>query len=117
MMVMVVDWFFFFSSRRRHTRYWRDWSSDVCSSDLGHAGGPHGERQSAGAAHVPRGARGVRSEERRVGKECRCRRPPYHQKKKIIFWMLALIVDLIPSTAVCIRAYCSRRSVAKCILV
>src|SRR3712207_2136559 len=25
--------FFFFSSRRRHTRYWRDWSSDVCSSD------------------------------------------------------------------------------------
>src|SRR5438445_1590998 len=27
-------WFFFFSSRRRHTRYWRDWSSDVCSSDL-----------------------------------------------------------------------------------
>src|SRR3712207_3866867 len=31
---------FFFSSRRRHTRYWRDWSSDVCSSDLGlHRGG------------------------------------------------------------------------------
>src|SRR5882757_8724178 len=27
---------FFFSSRRRHTRYWRDWSSDVCSSDLPH---------------------------------------------------------------------------------
>src|SRR3712207_7036274 len=26
---------FFFSSRRRHTRYWRAWSSDVCSSDLG----------------------------------------------------------------------------------
>src|SRR3712207_9197516 len=25
---------YFFSSRRRHTRYWRDWSSDVCSSDL-----------------------------------------------------------------------------------
>src|SRR5207245_6011693 len=29
--------FFFFSSRRRHTRCYRDWSSDVCSSDL--AGG------------------------------------------------------------------------------
>src|SRR3712207_4803500 len=29
-----VSIFFFFSSRRRHTRYWRDWSSDVCSSDL-----------------------------------------------------------------------------------
>src|SRR3712207_1603035 len=25
---------YIFSSRRRHTRYWRDWSSDVCSSDL-----------------------------------------------------------------------------------
>src|SRR3712207_8954046 len=27
--------YIFFSSRRRHTIYWRDWSSDVCSSDLG----------------------------------------------------------------------------------
>src|SRR3712207_4389505 len=32
--VAVDLFFFFFSSRRRHTRYWRDWSSDVCSSDL-----------------------------------------------------------------------------------
>src|SRR5256884_7039470 len=30
-----VHYFFFFSSRRRHTRCSRDWSSDVCSSDLG----------------------------------------------------------------------------------
>src|SRR3712207_7957076 len=30
----MFDVIFFFSSRRRHTRYWRDWSSDVCSSDL-----------------------------------------------------------------------------------
>src|SRR5690606_12912338 len=29
---------FFFSSRRRHTRFSRDWSSDVCSSDLGRIG-------------------------------------------------------------------------------
>src|SRR6266542_4784725 len=29
---------FFFSSRRRHTRCYRDWSSDVCSSDLGQRG-------------------------------------------------------------------------------
>src|SRR5690625_6702957 len=29
---------FFFSSRRRHTRWPRDWSSDVCSSDLNHLG-------------------------------------------------------------------------------
>src|SRR5437762_4673798 len=31
---MSVVLFFFFSSRRRHTRYIGDWSSDVCSSDL-----------------------------------------------------------------------------------
>src|SRR5256885_3282921 len=29
-----LPWFFFFSSRRRHTRLQGDWSSDVCSSDL-----------------------------------------------------------------------------------
>src|SRR6266436_6255710 len=34
----VRDSFFFFSSRRRHTRCSRDWSSDVCSSDLWMAG-------------------------------------------------------------------------------
>src|SRR2546422_2428693 len=36
LLVKVVDatYFFFFSSRRRHTRCSRDWSSDVCSSDL-----------------------------------------------------------------------------------
>src|SRR5690349_23095447 len=32
---IVYFLFFFFSSRRRHTRSLRDWSSDVCSSDLG----------------------------------------------------------------------------------
>src|SRR5207302_4981454 len=31
---VIVCCFFFFSSRRRHTRFSRDWSSDVCSSDL-----------------------------------------------------------------------------------
>src|SRR6266542_5547140 len=31
---MEEYYFFFFSSRRRHTRCYRDWSSDVCSSDL-----------------------------------------------------------------------------------
>src|SRR5438445_9414654 len=44
----VLFSFFFFSSRRRHTRYWRDWSSDVCSSDLdGH------QRQSVIVAASP----------------------------------------------------------------
>src|SRR6266699_3971946 len=33
-MVVVVNFVFFLSSRRRHTRCGRDWSSDVCSSDL-----------------------------------------------------------------------------------
>src|SRR3712207_7908574 len=39
-MPLSVRGFFFFSSRRRHTRYWRDWSSDVCSSDLSAGGDP-----------------------------------------------------------------------------
>src|SRR5687768_15013448 len=34
-MIFAFCFFFFFSSRRRHTRCSRDWSSDVCSSDLG----------------------------------------------------------------------------------
>src|SRR5436309_4567821 len=33
--MFLFFFFFFFSSRRRHTRFSRDWSSDVCSSDLG----------------------------------------------------------------------------------
>src|SRR2546422_3294142 len=33
-LIFVLYFFFFFSSRRRHTRCSRDWSSDVCSSDL-----------------------------------------------------------------------------------
>src|SRR6266498_289934 len=33
-MYLCLFFFFFFSSRRRHTRCGRDWSSDVCSSDL-----------------------------------------------------------------------------------
>src|SRR5207302_6032811 len=38
--MLPLTFFFFFSSRRRHTRSSRDWSSDVCSSDLGlEAGG------------------------------------------------------------------------------
>src|ERR1041385_8305509 len=35
-MTIDIDFVFFFSSRRRHTRCSRDWSSDVCSSDLDH---------------------------------------------------------------------------------
>src|SRR3989449_2608923 len=36
---------FFFSSRRRHTRCSRDWSSDVCSSDLAPGGARPGARR------------------------------------------------------------------------
>src|SRR5439155_15044859 len=82
---MIFCFFFFFSSRRRHTRWPRDWSSDVCSSDLESARHPlRRRRQGArGAGAARRGAAGSqategqrdggRSEERRVGKECRCR--------------------------------------------
>src|SRR5690625_6598074 len=41
---------FFFSSRRRHTRWPRDWSSDVCSSDLGRRGDRGDRRTGQGAA-------------------------------------------------------------------
>src|SRR3712207_7927009 len=42
---------FFFSSRNRHTRYWRDWISDVCSSDLSDGHTPQ-ERAAARAKRV-----------------------------------------------------------------
>src|SRR2546422_5527488 len=84
--------FFFFSSRRRHTRCSRDWSSDVCSSDLVLRGtkriskrGRPLLRQAAymfAVRSITRGglfrAEYERSEERRVGKECRSRWSPYH---------------------------------------
>src|SRR5271157_6377199 len=61
----MIFFFFFFSSRRRHTRCGRDWSSDVCSSDLG-AGAPRHSHWRRPRDHQ-RERRG-RSEERRVGK-------------------------------------------------
>src|SRR5256886_5101021 len=92
---------FFFSSRRRHTRFDCDWSSDVCSSDLSATAtlalcgrqalkGLDGTRFEKGAmggspfagtlrqASVQQDLAGRRSEERRVGKECRSRWSPYH---------------------------------------
>src|SRR6266511_3148432 len=42
-----MGFFFFFSSRRRHTRCSRDWSSDVCSSDLGFGLQPESWRAAA----------------------------------------------------------------------
>src|SRR5690606_39490300 len=106
----------FFSSRRRHTRFSRDWSSDVCSSDLSSVGaemklapgieldvqtyfnwmdpvlfdlevnGNPDDLLSEGPGSFP-GLPGEtpdrpRSEERRVGKECRSRRSalPYVAK-------------------------------------
>src|SRR5437879_13347404 len=89
---------FFFSSRRRHTRYIGDWSSDVCSSDLKAfdldrrnllasnafrqlSGGKKNQvRHSSGRLRHRR--QSVRSEERRVGKECRARWSAYHEWKK-----------------------------------
>src|SRR5256885_11765339 len=99
----ITSVFFFFSSRRRHTRLQGDWSSDVCSSDLAagrnmnrlsprrtqmHLDAPLGEiperlvpeaAQIKIRAQLPVDARQqIRSEERRVGKECRSRWSPYH---------------------------------------
>src|SRR5690606_41047707 len=80
--------FFIFSSRRRHTRFSRDWSSDVCSSDLlidrveaeletQLAALPRADiaRQALAQSRLLRvdalEQAFERSEERRVGKECR----------------------------------------------
>src|SRR5690349_15000004 len=72
-----ADLAFFFSSRRRHTSSLRDWSSDVCSSDLA-AGGvfngtTSGASTLAGSCATSNNSP-ERSEERRVGKERRYRR-------------------------------------------
>src|SRR5256885_6710850 len=96
---------FFFSSRRRHTRLQGDWSSDVCSSDLttdaqivhpvalgpltpadastliAGVGGAERDRlyeESGGNPFYLLQLALMRSEERRVGKECRSRWSPYH---------------------------------------
>src|SRR5690554_7149348 len=102
--VCYYSYFFFFSSRRRHTRCGRDWSSDVCSSDLpglltdrpesqnrsltwiqNRSTGinpkhPDVSDRNSAVRHIrrTRTARASRSEERRVGKECRSRWAPYH---------------------------------------
>src|SRR5688572_32548488 len=101
---IYCDLFFFFSSRRRHTRFDCDWSSDVCSSDLHDLGvvaefcervivmytGRIVEEAPVRSLFANPGhpyTRGLlkslpsvaksRSEERRVGKECRSRWSPY----------------------------------------
>src|SRR5437762_14362166 len=105
---------FFFSSRRRHTRYIGDWSSDVCSSDLVRAGETRAGEDIlnvAQAADAPvqkilalaiaieparhghglarrevhrQTARSPRSEERRVGKECRARWASEHSNEESV---------------------------------
>src|SRR5690348_17409344 len=101
---LFVVFFFFFSSRRRHTRWTGDWSSDVCSSDLltiatQFTSGKPMDGSAAGYSrrsipdrlssrrcdlaqflHFPRSTLSLktRSEERRVGKECRSRWSRYH---------------------------------------
>ena len=90
--------FFFFKQKTAYEIVSRDWSSDVCSSDLytksGAAATRNGQYKKRGAPatrngqYKKRGAaatrngqykkRGRRSEERRVGKECRSRWSPYH---------------------------------------
>src|SRR3989337_3999907 len=62
---MCGDSFFCFASRRRHTRCYRDWSSDVCSSDLREIDPSLALRASETNHGI---SRRYRSEERRVGK-------------------------------------------------
>src|SRR5205814_3883710 len=70
---------FFFSSRRRHTRCLSDWSSDVCSSDLTAQNGIQQPwTQLRRSTRCLDHGREFRSEERRVGKECRSRWSPNH---------------------------------------
>src|SRR5437867_11515172 len=76
-----LHFIFFFSSRRRHTRSYGDWSSDVCSSDLRRERETGDRRGRWCGARSESGAPRGRSEERRVGKECRSRWWPYHEKK------------------------------------
>src|SRR5690625_8048399 len=94
---------FFFSSRRRHTRWPRDWSSDVCSSDLKpiaplrrtaqpkqKALRPAKRQPPAIASKTPSNKRlqnsplphRPRSEERRVGKESRSRWWTHQRKER-----------------------------------
>src|SRR5690625_7203991 len=75
---------FFFSSRRRHTIWPRDWSSDVCSSDLAMRMGLFFRDEKDINIFTMCGDDLFidRSEERRVGKECRSRWAPYHSKNK-----------------------------------
>src|SRR2546430_6130482 len=99
--VFFILFFFFFSSRRRHTRFDCDWSSDVCSSDLlATLFFSQGVPMLSGGDEIGRtqcgnnngycqdndltwydwdlDERQKRSEERRVGEECRSRWSPYH---------------------------------------
>src|SRR5690606_39683206 len=105
---------FFFSSRRRHTSFSRDWSSDVCSSDLagrveepiGRGGGV--DVQDGGyaadvevlgglAVVVDDGGGGPeldRSEERRVGKESRFGETAYDICDRVSCDSVARIQDM-----------------------
>src|SRR5438309_3013884 len=93
--IFFFFFFFFFSSRRRHTRWNCDWSSDVCSSDLvlmryraistGYRSRqrlsspcPCSEKLGTGQYLGEQIPSWMRSEERRVGKECRSRWAPDH---------------------------------------
>src|SRR3546814_16937400 len=90
--ISCVFLFFFFKQKTAYEMRISDWSSDVCSSDL--LGLPRYDRARVDGVWLERDAieavthtlRGMRSEERRVGKECvstcRSRWSPYNYKKK-----------------------------------
>src|SRR5690606_41129484 len=107
LLIVFLFFLFFFSSRRRHTRFSRDWSSDVCSSDLSlclqwtvtallflrlasilsmareiwrSTTALNGDSRNVATRTMVATSR---SEERRVGKEGRSRGVTYHARKRI----------------------------------
>src|SRR2546426_4682015 len=66
MLQTIYFCFFFFSSRRRHTRLQGDWSSDVCSSDLGPAGNVHRRAADVASRDLEANQRGARESGRNM---------------------------------------------------
>src|SRR5690349_22582239 len=86
---VLVD-FFFFSSRRRHTRSLRDWSSDVCSSDLrsrtmeAHAGFRSRQQRRPGAACPDRKSTRLNSSHVEISYAVFCLKKKKKQNRTII---------------------------------
>src|SRR5438105_14542289 len=106
---------FFFSSRRRHTRSTRDWSSDVCSSDLFRCAERFGDKPDVVFDFARDFLRFgyTRSEERRVGKECRSRwsREPSEKKINALNISIRITATVLASKKIPANCQLSSRSI------